>query len=220
MKENLQEVINNNSGLIYKVINKYHGYFDIDDLYQVGCIGLINAYNNYKNDHNTKFSSYAYLYILGEISKFVKENRTIKISKEYYKLYKNIVLAKEALTQKLMYEPSTYELSLFLEIDENIINDCISTVGYVDSLDRIISEDGKALSMYDMISFSKKDEFVDNLSLMEEISKLNNEEYNILNNRYFLNRTQSETAAIMGISQVQVSRNEQKILKKLRQNIA
>ncbi|MGN1324255.1 MAG: sigma-70 family RNA polymerase sigma factor [Bacilli bacterium] len=213
-----KEVILNNSWLVYKVINKYKNYTDIEDLYQVGCIGLLTAYNNYNSNFNTKFSSYAYLYILGEVNKYIKENRSIKVSKEYYTLYKKIVIAKETLAQKLMYEPSICELALYLEIDEKLINDCLQVVSYVDSLDRIISEDDKVLNMYDLISSNDKNP-IDDIYLKEQLAKLQEEEINILNSRYFLDKTQSETAEYLGMTQVQVSRKEQKILKKLRDNM-
>ena len=152
------------------------------------------------------------------INKYIKENRSIKVSKEYYTLYKKIVIAKETLAQKLMYEPSICELALYLEIDEKLINDCLQVVSYVDSLDRIISEDDKVLNMYDLISSNDKNP-IDDIYLKEQLAKLQEEEINILNSRYFLDKTQSETAEYLGMTQVQVSRKEQKILKKLRDNM-
>ena len=117
-----------------------------------------------------------------------------------------------------MYEPSICELALYLEIDEKLINDCLQVVSYVDSLDRIISEDDKVLNMYDLISSNDKNP-IDDIYLKEQLAKLQEEEINILNSRYFLDKTQSETAEYLGMTQVQVSRKEQKILKKLRDNM-
>lgn len=213
-----KEIIVENSWLVERIINKYKYYSDLEDLYQVGCIGLLNAYNNYKENYNTKFSSYAYLYILGEVNKYIKENRNIKISKEYYALYKRIIMAKESLAQKLMYEPNNYELAQYLEIDPIVISECLQMISYVDSLDRIISEDEKILNMYDVIKCEDNNS-VDTIYLNEQLTKLPKEEKELLNNRYFLGKTQSETAQELGMTQVQVSRAEQKILKKLRINM-
>lgn len=217
MQTEITRIIKENSGLVYKIINKYSSYFDIDDLYQVGCIGLITAYKNYSNDFNTKFSSYAYLYILGEVSKYIREFRNIKVSKSYYQLNKRINGAKMLLSQHLMHEPSTYEIALFLEIDETIIADVINSINYVDSLDRVISSNDKTLSLYDTLGDNNNS--LENLILEEELNKLDYTEQQLLNNRYYLDKTQSETANIMGITQVQVSRYEQKILKKLKTNM-
>ena len=114
--DELTNVILENENLIYSIINKYSNYYDIDDLYQVGVMGMIKAYKNYKKEYNTKFTSYAYTYIFGEIVKYINESKNFKISKENRYLYKKINEAKTILTQKLMKEPSNYELSLFLDI--------------------------------------------------------------------------------------------------------
>ena len=211
--DNLTNIILENENLIYKIISKYSTYYDIDDLYQVGVIGMIKAYNNYNNSYNTKFTSYAYTYIMGEIIKFINDNKAFKVSKENRSLYKKINEAKTILTQRLMKEPSNYELSLFLEIDEKIINEVMDINQTIDSLDKEITEDGKKVFLYDVIGEYKDN--TDNICLYEELDKLSKEELLLLKNRYFLDKTQSEVANEMGISQVKVSRNEQKILRKL-----
>ncbi len=212
----LTEIILSNENLIYSVINKYGKYYDFDDLYQVGVMGIIKAYNNYKSDMNTKFTSYAYSYIFGEIIKYINDNKCFKISKENRNLYKKINEAKTLLTQKLMKEPSNYELSLFLEIDEKLIDEVINMNQTIDSLDREIMEDGKKVFLYDMIG--KEENTLDNMFLYEQLDKLSKEELILLKERYFLDKTQSEVARDFGINQVKVSRTEQKILKKLSDN--
>ena len=114
-------------------------------------MGMIKAYNNYKEEYNTKFTSYAYTYIFGEIVKFINESKNFKVSKENRSLYKKINEAKTILTQKLMKEPNNYELSLFLEIDENLIEEVINVNLTIDSLDREIMEDCKKVFLYDVI---------------------------------------------------------------------
>ena len=107
--------------LVYSVVKKFQGY-DIEDLKQVGMVGLAKAYKNYKEGFNTKFSTYAYTYILGEVLSYIRESRSFKISKEYGSLYKKINEAKELLSQRLMREVSNFEIACFLEIDESLIN--------------------------------------------------------------------------------------------------
>ena len=214
--DELTNIILENENLIYSVINKYSNYYDIDDLYQVGVIGMIKAYKNYKKEFNTKFTSYAYTYIFGEIVKYINDNKGFKVNKEYRYLYKKINEAKTLLTQKLMKEPSIYELSLFLEIDEKIIADVININQTIDSLDREIIEDGKKVFLYDVVG-NEKDE-VESIFLYEQLDKLSKEELILLKQRYFLDKTQSEVAKDLGMNQVKVSRTEQKILRKLSEN--
>ena len=214
--DDLATVIMENENLIYSIISKYSNYYDIDDLYQVGVMGMIKAYNNYKEGYNTKFTSYAYTYIFGEIVKFINESKNFKISKENRHLYKKICEAKTILTQKLMKEPSNYELSLFLEIDENLIEEVINQNQTVDSLDREIIEDGKKVFLYDVVGEEKDN--IENIFLYEQLNKLSKEELILLKKRYFFDKTQSEIAKEMGVNQVKVSRTEQKILRKLSEN--
>ena len=108
----MEEIIQENNGLIYQIINKYRNYFDIDDLYQVAVIGLIKAKNNYNNNLNTKFSSYAYPYVLGEVISYINNSKSVKISKEYQKIYRKVLEAKELLTQKLMKNPTIKRLKI------------------------------------------------------------------------------------------------------------
>lgn len=215
----LEDLIIKHENLIYSIINKYRGFYDLDDLHQVAVIGMMRAVTNYKDNLNTKFSTYAYKYILGEVLKFVNDNRSFKVSKEYLQLEKQINKAREVLTQKMMRSPSNFELAIFLEIDEKIINQVDLVTSKMESLDKVIMEDGKSLTLLDTIASNKNDHNIDNIYLYQELAKLEDEEKNLLKNRYFLDKTQQETAEILGINQVQVSRNEKKILKKLKTNM-
>lgn len=212
----LTDVILENENLIYSIINKYANYYDADDLYQVAVIGMIKAYKNYKDMHKTKFTTYAYTYIFGEIIKYINESKNFKISKEYRSLYKKINETKTILTQKLMKEPSNYEISLFLEIDEKLIDDVMNINQTMDSLDREIVEDGKKVFLYDVIG--EEYDNVENIFLYEQLDKLSCNELKLLKERYFLDKTQKEVAKEFGVNQVKISRTEQKILKKLSEN--
>lgn len=216
--ENLEEIITTNEGLIYKIINKYRNYFELDDLYQVAVIGLIKASKTYNSEYGSKFTSYAYPFILGEVIKYINEYRNIKISKDTAKLYSKILQAIEILSQKLMKTPTNYELALFLEIDESIIEEVLMANYTIESLDRIISLDGKNLELYN--KFGYYDETIENYPLISELEKLQPIEKAIIQSRYYDNMSQSETGKSLGMYQVEVSRREKKILSKLKDNIA
>ena len=216
--KDITELIIENEGLIYKIINKYRNYFEIEDLYQVAVMGLIKASKTYNSDYGAKFTSYAYPFILGEVIKYINEYRNIKMSKENAKLYSKILKAIEILSQKLMKIPSNYELSLFLEIDEKIIENVLMSNMTVESLDRIISQDGKDLELYNRFGYC--DATIENYPLLSELEKLPPLERTIIEARYYENMSQSEVGQNLGMYQVEVSRREKKILSKLKDSIA
>lgn len=216
----LNQIIEENKNLIYSIIKKYTYYYDKEDLFQTATIGLIKAYNNYDSSKNTKFSTYAYTYILSEVLLYINNNRDIRLGKNYLKIYKKINEAKLILTQKLMKEPTTYELSLFLELDENLINQVLALTQSFSNLEEIISKDGKNLTLLDVVSDKDKDKMIDNLILKETLNNLTEEERQILMLRYYDERTQQEVANILGTNQVYISRNEKKVLKKLKEDLS
>lgn len=211
-----EEVINSCSRLVYMIIRKYFNGYDVEDLYQVGVIGIIKAYDNYRTNKMTKFSTYAYKYIYGEIYAYINNSRTLKVSRENVSLYKKINEAKNILSQKLMKEPTVLELSSFLEIDPSVITSVYSSFETVESLERVIYNDGKDISLSDTVKDEKDYYNIDYFLLNDEIDKLSEEEKKIIYLRYFEDKTQSEVAKELGINQVQVSRNEKKTLKKIR----
>lgn len=214
----LTDLIIENEGLIYKIIGKYKNYFELDDLYQVAVMGMIKAYKNYRDEYNTKFTSYAYPYIIGEVIKYINEYRNIKVNRNTKLLYAKILHAKEVLTQKIMKEPSIYELSLFLEMDEKTISEIMQANEVVQSLDKVISEDDKKFELYSKIGYI--DNTVENYSLISELEKLSPLEKQIIFDRYYSDMSQKEVGRKLGMYQVEVSRRERKILQKLKNNIA
>ena len=211
--DELNELIMSNQGLIYSVMNRFRNYPNKEDLYQVGCIGIIKAYRNYKNDLGCKFSTYAFTYIFGEMKKLVREDKGFKVSNQINKLKLKIDKAYILLSQKLMHEPSIKEVADFLEIPEYYVSEAINSMYGIRSLEEPINDDGKDLVLKDVIGYSENiDDLID---LRNNLSKLNNEEFDIIYNRYMNDLTQDETSKVLGISQVQVSRKEKKILKKL-----
>lgn len=207
--------------LVYSVVAKFSKNYDIEDLKQVGMMGLAKAYQNYKEGFNTKFSTYAYTYILGDVLNYIRGERGVKVNKEMQTLYNKIMNVKQIMVQKLMREPSTFEIACYLEVDENIIEEAILANQFVRSLDSPLNEEdeNKDISMYDLIYYDEpyyKPEYQD---LFNALDRLSDEEKIIIYDRYFNDLTQSEISRKLNTSQVQVCRNEAKILKKLKSEL-
>lgn len=203
--------------LVYSIINKYSG-FDKDDLYQVGIMGLVQAYKNYKSNFNVKFSSYAYYYILGEVTKYIRENKSIRVSKDILKLKSLIDKTKSLMMQRLGREPTISEVSLYLEIDEEKVSDVLCSVCDVKSLDYVYDEDGN--EMYASLGVYDNNMDLDFINLRDVVDGLSDDEKELIISRYFEDMTQCEVSEKLGISQVQVSRKENKILEKLKNKIS
>lgn len=220
MSEELSKIITDNENLIHKITHYFSNYPNKDDLFQVGCIGLIKAYKNYKDEYNTKFTTYAYSYILGEIKKYIREDKGIKISRDITKLNLKIERAHLILTQKLMREPSISELSNYLGIDEYYVSEALCANNVLQSLDEPLIDNGKELTLYDTVSKVENMDIDTLIALRRELSLLDSSEYQIISEHYLQDKTQSEIAENLGINQVQVSRREQKILTKLKSRLA
>ena len=201
-------------GLVYGIINRYSSYFDKDDLYQVGMLGLVDAYRHYDGSLNTKFSTYAYYYILGEVRKFIKDSNLVKVSSDLIKLNSSVEKAKEAMSQSLGREPTLTELSLFLEIDEEKIEEARVASLDIRSLDYMVDDESNDL--YNSIISTDNGMNCEILDLKIALDGLSDDEKNLIISRYFDDLTQNETSRELGISQVQVSRKEGKILEKLK----
>ena len=215
--DEITNLIMNNERLIYSIANYFKNYQSKEDLYQAGCLGLITAYKKYDPRMNCKFTTYAYPYILGEMRKLVREDKGLKVSREITKLNLKIEKAYILLSQKLMKEPSIEEIANFLEMPEYYVSEAILSLNKIKSIDEPVNSEGRELTLQDVIG---KSENVDDLIMLKELLKsLNNEEKTIIENRYMKDYTQSETSKIVGMSQVQVSRKEQKVLQKLKQKM-
>lgn len=209
----MEELIVNNSALIYSIAKYFKDYCSIDDLYQAGCIGMINAYKNYNEELNVKFTTYAYTYILGEMKKLVGENKTLKIPRNMRILNLKIEKAKILLTQELMREPSVLELSNYLDVPSFIINDAINSSNIIYSIDKNINDEAKN-TLGDIIP--NNENVLDTIILNDLLSKLTPFEKDLIEKRYMYDYTQQELAEMYNISQVQVCRKEAKALVKMR----
>lgn len=211
------DLLVDNEKLVYSIINKFRGYFDMDDLYQVGMIGLINASKNFNKSEGVKFSTYAYTYVFGEVNKYIRENNNLKIGKDAIRLKKSIEKAKDIMRQKLLREPTTLEVSLFLDMPLEKVIEIESIKQETKSLDYIGEEDSN--SLYNKVSFENKEIDPEILDLKTELENLDNDEKKLIYSRYYLDMTQQETSKEMGMSQVQVYRKEAKIFKKLKSRL-
>lgn len=216
--DNLDNLITENSALIYSIVKRYATPSNKEDLYQVGIIGFIKAYQNYNPNYHVKFSTYAFQYILGEIKKYVTNDRLIKVGREYQKLRNQINKAKILLEQKYMRQPTDKELAQFLEVEETLIQDVKNSSYLIESLDQPINSEDDKISLYDSIKETDENLNIDYLFLKEEINNLPQEEQAIIKYRYYMGKTQQEVANLLGVNQVQISRNEKKILQKMKSN--
>ena len=206
-------IVKDNERLIYSIAKYFKNYQSKEDLYQAGCLGLITAYYKYNPSINCKFTTYAYPFILGEMRKLVREDKGIKISREISKLNLKIEKAYILLSQKLMKEPSVQEIANYLEIPEYYVSEAILSLNKIKSIDEPVNSEGRDITLQDVIG---KSENIDDLIMLKDsLNTLSSEEKTLIENRYMKDYTQSETAKVVGYNQVQVSRKEAKVLKKL-----
>ena len=214
----MNDIIRQNSNLIYSICHKYKSYCDIEDLYQEGVKAIIKASKTYDPNLGYKFSTYAYGFILGEISNYVRENKSLKISRDMVRLGKKINEYIEKHFQVRGYYPSVSDIASILEISESKVIEVldITSNSMIRSLDEEINTDEKALTLLDVTA---KKESIDKdimLDLKEAFLYLSEEEKKLVIDRYYNNLTQSQVASLMGVNQVYVSRMEKRALTKMK----
>jgi len=206
----MDEVIIKMNNLVYSIARKFTSDKTmLEDLYQQGVIGIINAFNNFDSSVDIKFSSYARMYIYGEIYNYYNCNKSIRLNKNIIKTYLLINKAKEKLTQNIGKEPNIKEISRYLEIDESAAVNIINMVSIPLSLEYEYDENNN------MYSFIKENDD-SSIYLDELLCELNDEERKIITYKYFDGYNQSEIAKMMNISQAKVSRDERSGIEKMR----
>ncbi|MCI9585558.1 MAG: sigma-70 family RNA polymerase sigma factor [Bacilli bacterium] len=211
--EELTELILENEKLIYKAVNRFPYYRDKEDLYQAGCKGMQDAYRTYDPNKGAKFTSHAYRYILGEMINVVNKDKCVKVSREVTRLNNQIEKAKSMLAQKLMREPTITELSNYLEVPEYYLIEAMNSNVTAQSIDSMVGDTN--MMLHEVIS-SKEIDVDTLLYLKTELESLNEPERTIMIQRYYEDMTQTEVANSLGLSQVDVSRREKKVLTKIR----
>ena len=216
-----EEFINGNLRLVLSVIQRFTNSNEesADDLFQVGCIGLIKALDNFDRSMNVKFSTYAVPMIIGECRRYMRDNNSIRVSRSLRDIAYKAIYAKEMLTRKLDREPSIDEISKEIEIPgEDIINALDAIATPMSLFEPVYQEGQDTLYLIDQVSDKTNGEehWVENLSLRDAMNKLDKREYNIIRLRYFEGKTQTEVADEIAISQAQVSRLEKDALKTMK----
>lgn len=215
-----EEYIRGNLRLVLSVIQRFSGNNEnVDDLFQIGCIGLIKAIDNFDINQNVKFSTYAVPMILGEVRRYLRDNNAIRVSRSLRDTAYKAICAREALTKKNLKEPTIMEIADEIGISKEEITYAMDAIQTPVSLyEPVYTDGGDPLYVMDQISDKKNREenWVEQISLNEAIKRLPDRERHIIDMRFFEGKTQTEVADEVGISQAQVSRLEKNALKTMR----
>lgn len=221
--EAMNKLIELNLPLVTSISKKFinRGY-DYEDIYQIGCMGLVKAINNFDNNYNVKFSTYAVPMIIGEIKRFLRDDGIIKVSRNVKSLAKKLHFDKEALTKKLNRDPSIDELAEFSGVDKEEILFALESSASMQYLYEVIHhDDGAPVLLIDKLSENAEEDkdLTEKIALKEALNNLDTKSRQIILLRYFKDKTQIQVAKMLGISQVQVSRIEKKVLLEMRKQL-
>ena len=212
--------IKGNLRLVLSVIKRFQNSSEnADDLFQIGCIGLIKAIDNFDTTLNVKFSTYAVPMIIGEIRRYLRDNNAIRVSRSLRDIAYKAIYAKEHYMKENLKEPTIQEIASEIGIEKEMIVYAMDAIQNPISLfEPVYTEGGDTLYVMDQISDKKNKEehWVENLSLQEALNRLGNRERNIIELRFYEGKTQMEVADEIGISQAQVSRLEKNALKSMK----
>ena len=218
-----EEFINGNLRLVLSVIQRFNNRGEyVDDLFQVGCIGLIKAIDNFDVSQNVKFSTYAVPMIIGEIRRYLRDNNSIRVSRSLRDIAYKALQAKEKLTNRNSKEPTIAEIAQELQLPKEEVVFALDAIQDPISLfESVYHDGGDAIYVMDLVSDEKNidDNWLEGISLKEAMRKLNEREKLILNLRFFEGRTQMEVAEEIGISQAQVSRLDKTALMHMKKYI-
>ena len=219
-KEARDQLIKENVGLIWSVVKRFGGRgLETEDLFQIGSIGLMKAIDKFDLSFEVKFSTYAVPMISGEIKRFLRDDGMLKVSRSLKELAYRIYQATEKLTGELGREPTIQELADLLQVDKEEIVQAMEAGGEVESLYKPIhQQEGNEIRLMDKLEEKEhqEDKILNRMMLGQLLETLDKEERQLIYLRYFANKTQTEVGNLLGISQVQVSRMEKKILQNLR----
>ncbi|MPQ42265.1 RNA polymerase sporulation sigma factor SigF [Clostridium tarantellae] len=215
-EEAMNKLIEVNTPLVSSICKKFinRGY-EYEDIFQIGSMGLVKAINNFDTTFNVKFSTYAVPMIIGEIKRFLRDDGIIKVSRNIKVLAKKLHYDREQLTKKLDREPTIEELSEYCKINKEEIVFALESSNSMQYLyDTIHQDEGSPVLLIDKLSENAEEdnEMIDKIALKEAINSLDLKSRQIILLRYFKDKTQIQVAKMLGISQVQVSRIEKKVL--------
>lgn len=218
-----EQLIKENMGLVYSIVKRFSGRgYEMEDLSQIGAIGLMKAIDNFDLSFDVKFSTYAVPMIAGEIKRFLRDDGMIKVSRSLKDTARKARIQSESLTKILGREPTIAEIAESMEMAPEDIAVAMEAVTDVESLNRTIYQgDGSPIYLMDKIEEERDrtGEVVNRLALKKVMESLEQSDRELIYMRYFLEKTQTEIAGKLGISQVQVSRLEKKVLKVMRERL-
>ena len=219
-----EDLVNGNLKLVLSILRKYNNRCDnMDDLFQVGCIGLIKAIENFDLSFDVKFSTYAVPMILGEVKRYLRDNTSVRISRSIKDTAYHAFQVKEELTNLLNKEPSIKEIADKLGLTEFEVSNAIDSMKDTLSISEpIYSDGGDTIYLQDQIEDKKNDmKYIDErVALREAINNLKEKEKYIITERYIIGKTQMELASEIGISQAQISRIEKSALDNIKNKIS
>ncbi|MDE6182575.1 MAG: RNA polymerase sporulation sigma factor SigF [Eubacteriales bacterium] len=219
-KKALETIIETNSGLIWSVVRRFlnRGY-DSEDLFQIGSIGLLKCVKKFDTNYDVKFSTYAVPMIMGEIKRFLRDDGMIKISRPLKEMATKAKYIKDVITKEKNEEPTISEIAVALDVSIEDLVLALDADREVESLYSTVYEnDGKSVYLIDKLELKgdNSENIVDSIVLKQVIENLEEREKEIIMLRYFQDKTQNQVAKIIGVSQVQISRIEKKVLSKIR----
>lgn len=210
-------LITENMGLVHSCAHRFTGKgIEYEDLFQAGCMGLVKAFDAFDNERGVRFSTYAVPVILGEMRRLFRDGGTVKISRSLKELSMKTTKERENFILKNGREPTVSELSEILEVSGEEVTEALCAAAPVVSL--TIGED-EGGGQADVPVESPENEITERLSVIKAVSDLEERDRLIIKHRYYENKTQTETAKLLGMTQVQVSRREKKILEVLRKEL-
>lgn len=220
-KKATEDIVTNNSGLIWLVVKRFlnRGY-DADDLFQIGAIGLLKCIKKFDLSYEVKFSTYAVPMIMGEIKRFLRDDGMIKVSRPLKEIATKAKYMKDVLIKKNNEEPTINELAIAIDVSvENLVLALDADRDMESLYSTVYQGDGKSMYLIDKLKSDslEQEKIVENIVLNEVIKTLTERERKIITLRYFKDKTQSQVAKEMGVSQVQISRIEKRALIKIRE---
>lgn len=222
-KEARARLVEENTGLVWCVVKRFYNRgVEMEDLFQIGTIGLLKAIDKFDLNYDVKFSTYAVPMIAGEIKRFLRDDGMIKVSRSLKELSYKAYLCREKLQERFGREPSVTELAGELGVEPEELMAALDASSEVESLHKpIYQSDGQEVSLMERLPWraEPEEEILDHLLLKELLGGLEKEERQLIYLRYFADRTQAQAGKELGISQVQVSRLEKRILKSMREQI-
>ncbi|GAB7387650.1 RNA polymerase sporulation sigma factor SigG [Bacillaceae bacterium] len=218
-----EKLVNGNLRLVLSVIQRFNNRGEyVDDLFQVGCIGLMKAIDNFDLSQNVKFSTYAVPMIIGEIRRYLRDNNPIRVSRSLRDIAYKALQVRDALTNENAKEPTIYEISEALNIPKEDVVFALDAIQDPISLfEPIYHDGGDPIYVMDQISDERQKDaqWVEEIALREAMRKLNDREKLILSKRFFEGKTQMEVAEEIGISQAQVSRLEKAAISQMQKHV-